>query len=283
MSIAECDTSRARPSEAFTVSQKRNLNQRLRAAPSPHSVPRSLPVLFFGDPDRAITATVGINPSYREYARHAGRSDGARLIELDGSNVRRFETLTSLGAAGRDTLSDLQCERAIETMTHYFDPGRPTFGRWFGHMNNVLDGMGISYATGLAVHLDLIQEATFPTWSELGRTWPAEAAALWATDTEFFRWQVAALPATALLCNGRGVYVEVTRILGAMQVAESRFGRLTWWASISRQRAKAVWVMGWNLPLVRPTGLGRRGEHELGAALSQFLRESGDSQPASRE
>jgi hypothetical protein len=25
-------------------------------------VPGSLPVLFFGDPDRAITATVGINP-----------------------------------------------------------------------------------------------------------------------------------------------------------------------------------------------------------------------------
>ncbi len=242
--------------------RQRFAHRRVRAAPSAHSVPGSLPVLFFGDPDQAVVATVGINPSYREYARHENRSEGRPLIELDGPGVRRFETLGSLGANSRDTLSDWECDQAIETMRRYFYPGKPAFGRWFGHIINVLQGMGLSYQDGTAVHLDLVQEATFPTWSQLRGTWPQEAAALWDRDVEFFRWQVAAIPAAVLLCNGRGAYVEAGRVLGAAVVAEGRVGRVTWWVSLSRQSAKPVWVMGWNLALVRPTGLGSLGERE---------------------
>ena len=94
---------------------RERLYSRLRQCPSASSVPRSLPVLFFGDLFTASVATVGLNPSYQEFLDRRG-------IELDGA-ARRFETLTSLCAADRSSLTDGQCDRAIETMQLYYRPG----------------------------------------------------------------------------------------------------------------------------------------------------------------
>ena len=102
----------------FDDALRRELHKRLRTAPWGSTVSGSLPVLFFGDLGNASIVTVGINPSKLEYLDRFGS-------ELTGTR-RRFETLASLGAHDRASLTYEQCEAAITTMLGYFDPDKPS-------------------------------------------------------------------------------------------------------------------------------------------------------------
>lgn len=95
------------------------LHDRLRRPPGQSSVPGSLPVVFFGDLFTARVATVGLNPSHQEYLDRSGNERCGAL--------RRFETLHSLRAPDRASLSVEQCDRAIATMRTYFQPGKPVY------------------------------------------------------------------------------------------------------------------------------------------------------------
>jgi hypothetical protein len=136
------------------------MRARLRRPPSRHAVPGSLPVLFFGDVFTARVATVGLNPSDREYV-------SSRTGQLLTGMEQRFATLASLGAADRASVTDSQCDAALGWMRVYFRPGRPAYWRWFRGLERVLQGLGTSLSEGGATHLDLVQEATYPTWSAL--------------------------------------------------------------------------------------------------------------------
>lgn len=68
-------------------------------------VPGSTPVVAFGDPARAQIATLGINPSRREFTDEQGRM-------LTGAQ-RRLATLTSLGAERLDRLDDAQVASVV--------------------------------------------------------------------------------------------------------------------------------------------------------------------------
>lgn len=250
------------------------LFERLRLAPAPHSVPGSLPVLFFGDPSRVRIATVAINPSYREYS-HPIRQGSDSLEELDGPGTRRFQTLRSLGARSREQLSDDQCDRAIAMMRGYFGSTGSAYGVWFNHLERVLNGMGCGFANGTSAHLDLVQEATWPKWAELAKGFPTEADELWKRDARFFCRLVEVLPVEVLVCNGKSVLVSTEKLIGATRVADGALARVQWVVSKGAIAGRPIWVAGWNLPLVRATGLGRDGEHELGRTLRATLRDAG--------
>jgi hypothetical protein len=233
-----------------------------------------MPVLFFGDPSRVRIATVAINPSYREYS-YAVRQGSDSLEELDGPGIRRFETLRSLDVASRDQLSDDQCTRAIATMCEYFGPTGTAYGVWFNHLERVLNGMDYGFANGTSAHLDLVQEATWPQWSELMKGFPVEADALWKEDSIFFLRLIEALPVEVLICNGKSVLLSTEKLIGTARVGEGSLARLRWVVSKGSIAGRPVWVAGWNLPLVRATGLGRDGEHELGRTLAGALQDAG--------
>jgi hypothetical protein len=236
------------------------LHARLRRPPSPSSAPGSLPVLFFGDLFAARAATVALNPSYQEYLDPAGN-------ELDGVR-RRFETLGSLRAADRQSLTDEQCERAIATMRGYFAPGRPVYSRWFRPITEVLTGLGLRYDLGQAAHLDLVQEATRPTWSGLA---PDELRALRAADEPFLRWQLATFPLDLVICNGRTAFETVRRMTAAHIVTSGRIALVTWFVALAEMPGRTMGVVGWNRSLQHPTGLGKQGHLELGRVLVQHL------------
>jgi hypothetical protein len=245
------------------------LSDRLRRPESPSTVPGSLPVLFFGDLPLARVATVSLNPSKREYLSAKGE-------ELRGLN-RRFETLGSLGARDRRTLDPGQCSRAISTMRGYFDPGRPVYS-WFNGLARVLDGMGTPYWKRQAAHLDLVQEAIDPTWSTLSAERPEEARTLLDQDQGFLRWQIETFPLQVLVCNGRSTFDAVSRLLGAEVVRSEKVARLTWSVAMGEVGGRKVSVMGWNLPLARPTGLTSGGQVELGSLLRTELEQLGVTQ-----
>jgi hypothetical protein len=86
------------------------------------------PVPFFGDVSRARIATVGINPSNREFVDDSG-------YELRGE-AQRLPTLGSLGA---DSWAQVDAEgvRAIVgACRDYFR--RNPYDRWFGVLERVL-------------------------------------------------------------------------------------------------------------------------------------------------
>jgi hypothetical protein len=239
------------------------LGERLRRPPVRSSVPGSLPVLFFGDLFTARAVTVGLNPSRREYLSRSGD-------ELTGPQ-RRFETLASLGCADRASLTDDQCRRAIERGRAYFRPGGPAY-RWFRPLGRVLKCLGYRYQEGEAAHLDLVQEATDPTWSRLPRE---EAADLLRKDLPFLRWEIEAFPLEVVACNGRTVFDHVRDLLDAQILDQGRLARITWWVARAQVGERRVGLCGWNLPLAQPTGLGADGERELGRVLRASLQTHG--------
>jgi hypothetical protein len=223
-------------------------------------------VLFFGDLLTAKIATVGLNPSRREYTDNQN-------AELDGP-ARRFETLASLGAEKRAELTAQQCDRAITTMRAYFDPGKPAYS-WFASLGRVVEGMGYQYRAREVAHLDLVQEATDPTWSALLQQNPDEARSLLDADAPFLRWQIETFPLLALVCNGRTTFDNVVRLTEARIVAQDKIGRFTSYVALGNSGQRTVAVVGWNIPLARPTGLSASGQVSLGAQFKQRLNDLG--------
>jgi hypothetical protein len=238
------------------------LADRLRWDAAAASVPGSLPVCYFGDLPAASVASIGINPSRQEYLSPRGQ-------ELDGP-ARRFETLRSLGAANRAELTDAQAQQALSTMAGYFQPAKPVY-RWFQPLERVLTGFGAPYSAGRTAHLDLVQEATDPVWGGLLKSDPLAAAELLARDLEFLKWQLAAFPLRAVLCTSATVLRHVLALVDGEVLRQGTLARVTWTVARGRANGREIAVAGWNIPLVRPTGLSKETQVELGRVLAGVL------------
>src|ERR1700730_7591746 len=130
-----------------------------RPVPVAEVVHGTTPVLSFGDPRHARVATLGINPSGREFVENGQLLAGAQ---------RRLATLESLGAQTTLLLSEEQVRTVIEECASYFHPDRNPYRRWFDTLDQVLrTGLGVSYYDGSACHLDLVQWATDPVLGNL--------------------------------------------------------------------------------------------------------------------
>lgn len=247
------------------------LHERLRQPASSSTVQGCLPALFFGELLLAKVATVSLNPSRQEYTAR----NGEELVGLE----RRFETLQSLHAGSRAELTPQQCNRVISTMRGYFDPERPAYS-WFNSMARVVEGMSFHYWKREVVHLDLVQEATNPTWSALLNERPEEGRALLKNDAPFLRWQLETFPLRAVLCNGRTTFDRVVDLFGAEVICSDKLARLTWSIAVAEVGGRRLAIAGWNIPLARPTGLTADGQRELGQMLRSELERLGIGVPA---
>jgi hypothetical protein len=116
------------------------------------------PVPSFGDVTHAHVATLGLNPSNREFVDGAGK-------ELDGT-VRRFHTLRSLKLAAWAGAEQRHKRMIWESCRDYFD--RNPYDGWFRQLDHLLQGTSSSfYENGGACHLDLVPFATACKWTAL--------------------------------------------------------------------------------------------------------------------
>jgi hypothetical protein len=117
------------------------------------------PVLYFGRLRHSTVATLGINPSNREFVDVAGQ-------ELDGDN-RRFPTLRSLGLRTWTDASSLDLTAIVSACDQYFS-GNP-YSRWFDTLDALVRSAGASYYSveNPAAHLDLVPYATHVKWGAL--------------------------------------------------------------------------------------------------------------------
>lgn len=164
------------------------------------------PVPSFGDLSTARVATVGLNPSNREFVDGAGR-------ELAGQ-LRRFDTLKSLGLRSWLDADARDLRSILAACREYFL--RNPYDAWFKRLDQVTSGMGVSFygPTFDACHLDLIPFATRRKWTELSGqqrnsllSIAADALALLLRDS----------PVEVIILNGRSV-VEHFEMLADIQL-----------------------------------------------------------------
>ena len=124
-------------------------------------LPWACPVPFFGDLSASTVATVGINPSNREFVDANGK-------ELEGVD-RRFHTLGSLGLRTWGDVDDRHLSQISEACRNYF--WNKPYDKWFGILDKVVAGAGASFKQSggrpPACHLDLVPYATDRKWSKL--------------------------------------------------------------------------------------------------------------------
>jgi hypothetical protein len=122
-------------------------------------IPWSCPVPTFGDLTNPQLATLGINPSYREFVDRSGE-------QLQGE-LRRFHTLDSLGLEAWAEADARHLELILDTYRSYFfcNP----YDAWFKKLDFAISGANVSYydSPSTACHLDLIPFATVGKWTEL--------------------------------------------------------------------------------------------------------------------
>lgn len=117
------------------------------------------PVPAFGNPQHAKMATVGINPSNREFVDAAGH-------ELRGS-ARRFHSLASLEIPSWLDVDSGHLDRVLGSCEQYFSVN--PYEGWFNRMDEVLRSTGYSLygEEAMACHLDLLPYATVDKWTDL--------------------------------------------------------------------------------------------------------------------
>ena len=122
-------------------------------------IPWAAPIPVFGDLSASRVATVGLNPSNREFTDQDGN-------ELTG-HERRFHTLQSLVLSSWSAV-DAQHLRAIEGSCRNYFHGNP-YNSWFKPLDGVISGTGASYYDDerSACHLDIIPYATRQKWGDL--------------------------------------------------------------------------------------------------------------------
>lgn len=158
------------------------------------------PIPYFGDPCKATIATVGLNPSDREFVSAEG-------IELEES-ARRFHTLASLDLNSWNELTHAQLESIHTSCTEYFS--RNPYDAWFKPLDLLLRGTNDSFYSPLfhACHLDLIPYATGVKWAFL-KTWQRES--LLTISASFLGQVLKYSPIKILVLNGKTVVENFQR------------------------------------------------------------------------
>jgi len=157
-------------------------------------IPWACPIPFFGNLNAAQVATVGLNPSNREFVSASG-------VELDGAE-RRFPTLSSLALNKWQNVSSDQLRKVDLACLHYFR-GKP-YDAWFRVLDKLIVGLNHSYygIFSEACHLDLCPYATSTKWGEL----PNQVKiSLLEVSGDFLGELIAGSQLKILILNGQGV------------------------------------------------------------------------------
>lgn len=140
-------------------------------------MPGTPPIISFGNFQSAHIATVGINPSHREFSHNYVKS----------------------GFGDLQTASRAILRAILDDQYSYFQ--RPQY-RWFNRLEQVVEACGASYRDGSAASLDIVQWATQPVWGGLTAV---QKRTLLDGDVPFLGEQLRNERIETLLVNGRAV------------------------------------------------------------------------------
>lgn len=158
-------------------------------------------MISFGDASKASIATLGLNPSKREFLSERGHL-------LVGSG-RRLATHQSLGCSNLRDAPASVIQQVLDDSNRYFC--RNPY-EWFSKFTPILEACGVSYYEGSACSLDLVQWATTPVWGKLTEE---TKEGLLSAGTHFLDSQLRENQNIKLvLANGAGVIKHLEDWLG---------------------------------------------------------------------
>lgn len=159
------------------------------------------PILSFGDLLTSKVATLGLNPSNREFIDSYGN-------ELN-NNFRRFHTLKSLGISNWSEIKKDQLDLILDLCKNYFF--KNPYDSWFKRLDNIISGTTNSYysTSNRACHLDLIPFATFSKWTDLTSN---QKTYLFDVTGETLGQLLKKSPVELLILNGQTVVDNLERI-----------------------------------------------------------------------
>lgn len=120
-------------------------------------IPFASPIVSFGSYKNSTVATMGLNPSDREFVDISGN-------ELIGKD-RRFHTLNSLEINEWKEVTSKHVSEIEGLCDNYFSNN--PYKVWFRDMENLISATGFSLYKNNACHLDLIPYATSLKWGQL--------------------------------------------------------------------------------------------------------------------
>ncbi len=161
------------------------------------------PIPAFGDVMASRVASVGLNPSNREFVDASGD-------ELEGTS-RRFHTLNSLRLSSWAEVDSRHLRLILESCRSYFQEN--PYDGWFRKLDSVIVGTGASYydVANPASHLDLIPYATASKWTDLSG---AQRLSLLAASGDVLGLVVRDAPIEVLILNGQAVVDAFERLAG---------------------------------------------------------------------
>jgi len=163
------------------------------------------PVPSFGDLSASVVATVGLNPSNREFVDDTGQ-------ELCDTN-RRFHTLTSLGLDTWSKADTRHVQLILHSCRAYFRHN--PYDRWFKKLDQILCGTAFSFYADLypACHLDLVPYATTAKWMDLDHR---ERTALLNCTADALGLLLRDSPVRVVILNGKTVVQQFQYVAGAV-------------------------------------------------------------------
>lgn len=220
----------------------------------------STPVIYFGDFRSARVATLGINPSNREFEEDS---------ELLKGDRRRLSTLESLGANSLESLTEEQVHQVVQDCDNYFQ--NPNYYRgWFDQIEAVIKpGLGVSFFDGSACHLDLVQWATSGKWGNLE---PKDKSRLLDEGRNHLLNLLKNSQISLVIVNGKSVWNELK---SAGFGAEKNIGTLTFGKSKTTcqlliNKSEKLVFLGWSSNI--PSQQGTKND-EFKRDLAKWLRD----------
>ena len=227
------------------------------------------PVPYFGHAERARIASVGLNPSDKEFCDDAGHP-------LSDSR-RRLATLDSLGLQHWSAAGAEECSAVAQACSGYFDLGSNPYWRWFRPLEAIFEDAGRgTLKDGDACHIDLAPWATRKKWRDLGH---AGQAALVERGERVLKALLESAQFEVLLLNGVSVVEGLARaakIELPLDCASGTHGTakrlsLTFNSLGSIELGRPVTILGWNWNLQSP--IPKRTRESIAAWAARNLEE----------
>lgn len=205
--------------------------------------PGSTPVVAFGNPITAKVATLGINPSSREFLDAKGN--------LLSEENRRLADFQSLGIKSHSEITGSVAKKVLEESNSYFHRDESVY-QWFEPLQKyVLDPAGASFKDSSAAHLDLVQWSTAPVW---GAIKDSKARDLLIQDDIRFLGEILRAGSYKVLFMNGSTVVNTMLKFGLVEIEQQGFTPLG-----KAGKKSALWTgrvkgtdtvcLGWNLNL----------------------------------
>ena len=187
--------------------------QRLSNSDDSELLSWAAPIPSFGNLQGTSIATLGINPSNREFVDDNG-------VELT-TRERRFHTLKSLQLEEWSDAGGDELELIVDSCNEYFF--RNPYNAWFRRLDSIVAGTGHSYFDRMfpACHIDLLPFATDCKWGTLSGI---RRKHLLRSNADLLRSLIQSSDLELLILNGQSVVTEFERISGTSLTAETMQG-----------------------------------------------------------